>query len=71
MLGPFGPATLPDGVTVARVTLDHLVQVRILVGQLLILTVLRSNPCKTGVVSFVFADERSNLACMGDTVAGN
>lgn len=31
---PLGQVTLPDCVTVARVTLNHLVEVRILVGQL-------------------------------------
>ena len=38
MPGPLGWARLPDGVTVARVTLNHLVQVQILVGQLFSIT---------------------------------
>lgn len=33
-LPPFARSTLPGGVMVARVTLDHLVQVRVLTGQL-------------------------------------
>ena len=66
--------SLPDGVTVARVTLTHLVEVRILVGQLIEFACFRigqQTPEETGVCSLVgFCDceafpPSADVCCVG------